>query len=492
MLKILLVSAEVYPFTKTGGLGDVCGALPKYLKELGHDVRVMMPNYKAVNERKYVLRDVIRLQGLQIRLGAKAYEASAKSAFIPDSKVQVYFLHNKHFFERNGLYADERTGEDFADNAERFTFFAAGCLETLKLLYWQPDIIHCNDWQAAMLPVLLKTVYKDDTFFDKTRVLFAVHDFAKQGCVDPSGLKALGLFDRANHVPASATFLQLGLEHADYVSTVSETYLSEVLALADKNDALGVKLPRQEWVGIRNGIDEGVWNPETDRIIPHNYSRRDLSGKEENKRKLLEEFGLEARGNVPLIGLIAQLDERKGADLLLEAAPALLAKDLRLIVVGRGKPEFEKQFQSLQKRYPGRLGLHLGFDHELSHRLMAGCDFYLMPSRSEPCGLHQLYALAYGTIPIVRVAGGLAETVQAFDPASGSGTGFRFAEPSAEALVAAVEQAIAVYQDEELRGKLVKNAMKQDVSWKGPARKYVKLYQKIMNSKTRRKKAVVV
>lgn len=485
--KILFVSPEVAPFAQTCEVGEVSGALPKYLKNLGHDIRVMMPNYKSINERKYVLRDVIRLQGLEVKLGDQELNANGKSAFIPDSKVQIYFLDNKDYFDRSGLYSDENTGLAFEDNAERFLFFCKGCLETLKLLYWQPDIIHCNDWQTAFIPVLLKTVYQKDVFFKNTRTLLSIHDFKNQAVFNASLLAQTGIDDSLNGKPGQGSrkinLLQLGMKNADMLHTVSETYVDEALKHADNGAADVLQERKKELISIPYGIDPQVWNPETDPLIKSHYSAADVSGKAENKRALLQHFNLEGDESVPLIGMVSQLTYEKGIELVLEAVAEIMNLKVNLVISGNGDREYQKKLQALQKNYAGRIGLDWELDPATTHLITAGSDLYLMPSRSEPCGLGQLHCMTYGTVPIVRKTGGLAETVNDFTSDSSSGTGFVFEQFKSAQLLAAVRRALGVFSDKEAWEKVMTNAMKQDFSWNAAVARYVKIYQKMMGVK---------
>jgi len=482
--KILFVSPEVAPFAHTGEVGEVSGALPKYLKNLGHDIRVMMPNYKTINERKYVLRDVIRLQSLEVMLGDRQLSANGKSAFIPDSKVQIYFLDNKDYFDRNGLYADEKTGHEFKDNAERFLFFCKGCLETLKLLYWQPDIIHCNDWQTAFIPVLLKTEYQKDDFFKNTRTLLSIHDFKNQAVFNASLLENTGIEALLNGQSSQElNLLQLGIQNADMLHTVSESYIDEALKDADDGAAEILKERKKELIGIPYGIDSQVWNPETDPLIRTHYSPANLSGKSENKQALLEHFNLNVDDSIPVIGMVSQLTYEKGLELVLETVADLMKLNVYLIVSGRGERQYQDKLQALQEKYKDRIGLDWEAEPATTHLITAGSDLCLIPSHSEPCGLGQLHCLAYGTIPIVRKTGGLAETVVDYNSDRASGTGFMFERFEASQLLDAVKRALDVFSDKETWEKLMTNAMKQDFSWNASVSKYVKIYQKMMGAK---------
>ena len=484
--KIFFVSSEVAPFAKTGGLAEVSAALPKFLKERGHEVRVMMPNYRSVNERKYTLRDVIRLKELAVPVAGQMLKANGKSAFLPDSKVQVYLLDYKQYFDRDGLYQNS-AGSDYHDNAERFIFFCRGCLETLKLLQWQPDVIHCNDWQTALIPVYLKRLYQDDPFFKDTSVLLTAHNLSYQGIFDSALMPKTGLpMDR--FYPGSdlefygkMNFLKAGLLAADSVSTVSQTYAEEIRSAEYGKGLEGaVKARKQNLVGILNGANYAEWSPEIDRFIPQKYSANDLAPKVENKRELLKRVDLNFDEDTPVIGMISRLESDKGFDLLEEAFDDLLALGAQMVVLGVGEEKYHKMLQRFAKKYARQLSVHLRFDNTLAHFIQAGADMLLMPSRYEPCGLSQLHALRYGTIPLVHGAGGLAETVQNYEARAENGTGFVFKKFEPEEMVKTVERAIKTFHDKKRWQKLMKNAMKEDFSWEAAAEKYTKLYARLM------------
>jgi starch synthase len=490
-LKIFYVVSEVAPFAKTGGLADVAGTYPKYLKDLGHDIRVMMPDYRVVNERKYVLRDVIRLRNMEVQIGDRIVAGSAKSAFLPGSKVQVYFLDNREYFDREDLYQDPKTGKDYADNAERFVFFCKECLETLRLLHWQPDVIHCNDWQTALIPVYLKTLLKEDPFFQRTGTLLTIHNAAYQGIFPSDAAKLTGLPPELAapggemEFWGKVNFLKAGILYADLLSTVSPTYAREIQESEQYGCGLEETFRRRskDLYGIINGVDYTVWNPETDSYIPYPYSLTDVSGKEQNKQALLEQLRLEYQEDVPLIGVISRLADQKGFDLISDSFDELMSEPVQFVLLGCGEKRYETMFRNFAKKYPRKVSVHIKFDEPLAHLIEAGADMFLMPSRYEPCGLNQMYSLKYGTIPIVHATGGLADTVQDFDPATGKGTGFVFTEYTTSAFLATVRRAIDVYHDDKNWRKLVRNAMKQDFSWKGSAEKYVKLYHRIVAQK---------
>ncbi|MBC7186590.1 MAG: glycogen synthase GlgA [Calditrichaeota bacterium] len=490
-MKILYVASEVAPFAKTGGLADVAAALPKALQDLGHDIRVMMPKYGSINERKYVLREVIRLREIPVDLGGERLVGSVKSAFIPDTKVQVYFLDYPPLFGRQDLYTDPKTGKDWPDNAERFTFFCKGVLETVKLLHWQPHVIHCNDWHTGLIPVLLKTTYSHERLFAKTSTLFTIHNLAYQGIFPKAKFRLTGLpaelFRGQGGVEfyGKLSFMKAGIVFADAISTVSERYAEEITSDPEIGCGLQEELRarRDALYGILNGIDDTVWNPKTDPLIARTYSATDLAGKAENKKALVEGLGLPYRPEVPVIGMISRLADQKGFDLVAEAFPALMKMDVQLVVLGTGDPRYHKLFAGLAKRHPKKVSVNLRFDNTLAHQIEAGADMFLMPSRYEPCGLNQMYSLVYGTIPIVRATGGLADTIVDFDPRRGTGNGFVFTEYSAAAMLQAVERALAVFADQKTWLRLVKSAMRSNFSWKNSATKYVRLYAKLEASK---------
>lgn len=484
--KIFFVSPEVAPFAKTGELAEVAAALPQALKERGHDVRMMMPNYRSVNERKYTLRDVIRLKEFDVPFGNQVLKANGKSAFLPDAKVQIYLLNYKSYFDRDGLYQNS-AGNDYHDNAERFSFFCRGCLETLKLLQWQPDIIHCNDWQTALIPFYLKTLYKDDPFFKDVAVLLTVHDISYQGSFEAALLPKSGLpadqFYPGSHLEffGKVNFLKAGLLAADTISTVSQAYAEEIQsAESGKGLEAVLKARKQNLVGILNGVSYTEWNPEKDRFIAQPYSAANLEPKIESKRELLKQVALNFTAETPVLGWIGRLESEKGIDLLEPAFEALMALGVQMVVLGVGDEKYHKMLGRFAKKYSRQLTVQLRWDNQLAHLIQAGADMLLLPARYEPCGLTQLQALRYGTIPLVHATGGLVETVQNYDAKTENGTGFVFKKFEPEEMVKTVERAVKLFQDKKRWLKLMKNAMKQDFSWDVAAEKYSKLYSRLV------------
>jgi len=487
-LKILIVSPEVVPFAKTGGLADVAGALPKALASLGHEVKVMLPGYKMVDEKKFSLKE-IPLNLPEIPLGEKKEKIDLKSSRLENSDVEYLFLVNDYYFGRDELYKDPETGFDYKDNDERFILFARGTLEILKSTGWQPDVVHCNDWQSALIPAYLRTVYAGDPFFKNTVTVFSIHNIAYQGNFPKDTFKKIGVKEEL-YYPTSpfeywgnCSFLKIGISYADVLNTVSEQYMVEIQSSNEFGYGMeGILRTRSDDLyGVLNGIDYQDWNPEIDELIPFNYSPDDLSGKEKNKKHLLKLSGLPVtRKQIPLIGMISRLADQKGFDLLAEIKDDLMKLDLKLVILGTGEKKYHDLLTGLAKRYPKRLRVNLVFDNKLAHLIEAGADMFLMPSRYEPCGLNQLYSLKYGTVPIVRETGGLADTIQDYDPETKEGTGFVFKDYHPEELLAAIKRALEVYKEKEKWKKLMLSGMQKDFSWEASAKKYVQLYGKAL------------
>jgi starch synthase len=486
-LRILYLASEVAPFAKTGGLADVASALPKALFEMGHDVRVIMPKYGSINDRRYILRDVIRLKKIPVKMGDQSYAVSAKSAFIPDTKVQVYFLDHSGLFGRSELYVDKKTNKDYKDNAERFALFARAVLATIKLLHWEPDVIHCNDWQTGLVPWLLKNEFKRDSFLTNTATMFSVHNLAYQGNFNPEILPKIGLPAELEKTGSDAefygqiSFMKIGIMNADIITTVSPSYAVEI----QTNEELAsgfqdiLRSRKKDIFGILNGVDYKVWNPETDSTIAENYSVADLQGKLGNKKALLQKCDLEFNENIPTMGMISRLVEQKGFDLLVQAIDEIIDMDVQLVILGIGDSKYSEFLKDIQKKYPDQFCFISKFDDELAHLIEAGCDIFLMPSRYEPCGLNQLYSLKYGTIPIVHKTGGLADSVIDYTTNNQKGYGFSFEAYTSNGLTGAIQRAVQEYRNEKEWQKIIKRAMKLDFSWKNAAEKYIKLYNKL-------------
>ena len=476
-LRLLLISSEVEPFAKTGGLADVAGALPQALATLGHDVRVLMPKYRGV-ERHGTLRTAV--PRVRVPIGDRTTEGALLEGRLGRA-VPVYFLAHDHYYDRPALYG---TGQgDYLDNCERFIFFCRGALEALRALGWTPHVIHANDWQSGLVPVYLETLYKDDPALGEVGTLFTIHNLAYQGVFWHFDMPLTGLgwdlFTPAGlEFYGKLNFLKGGLVFADVLNTVSKTYAQEIQTAEFGCGLEGVlQYRRADLHGVVNGIDVAAWDPATDRDITKPYSAEDLAGKAACKQALAQELGIDADG-APIIGIVSRLAAQKGLDLVLAALPELVDAGFALALLGAGEPGLETAFGEAARASRGRIAIRTGFDNALARRIYAGADMFLMPSRYEPCGLGQMISMRYGTIPIVRRTGGLADTVVEARPARRTGTGFGFAEPTARALLEAATRALAAYREPALWRQLQRNAMAQDFSWPASAREYVALYRK--------------
>lgn len=491
-LKILFVTSEVVPFVKTGGLADVSSSLPQALYDMGHQIRIVVPKYGAIDDRKYKIHEVVRLKDLSTEVADKEVTFSIRSSFLVGtrSRVQIYFLDNQEYFgDRHSLYSDPISGEDFADNDERFILLAKSVFELIDKLGWVPDIIHCNDWQTGLVPVYLKELYGDREEFKNIKTIFTIHNIAYQGVFPKSSFAKTGLPDELNNNKgllhkSKVNFMKAGISYADLVSTVSETYAKELCSLEDISK--GLKEPlcarKKDLHGILNGIDVKVWNPEKDKLIPKKFSIKNFKGKKEDKVALSEKFGFEFKPDVPIISTIARLNDLKGIDLIKKAFKDLMKMDIHFILLGTGDRKYHEFFEEKMMKHRDKFSCYLGFDDQLAHLIEAGSDMYLMPSKYEPCGLNQMYSLKYGTIPIVRKVGGLADTVENFNPKTGKGNGFVFKEYDHKEMLKAIERAIKLFkEDQNTWQKLMKQGMKTDYSWANSAKKYVSLYKKALS-----------
>ncbi|MCF8240808.1 MAG: glycogen synthase GlgA [Melioribacteraceae bacterium] len=491
-LKILFVTSEVVPFIKTGGLADVSSALPQKLQEQGHQVRIVVPKYGAIDERKYKIHEVVRLKDLTTTIGKKEVVFSLRSSFLVGQKarVQLYFLDNEEYFgSRHSLYADPLTGKDFPDNDERFILLARSVFELIIKLGWVPDVIHCNDWQCGLVPAYLKTLFKDTPLFQPVKTLFTIHNLSYQGEFPKTTFAKTGLPDELNNTKGiihnnKVNYLKAALNFADVINTVSETYANEICKDKEISGGLNTVLCKRQddLFGIVNGIDSLIWNPEKDKKIAKKYSIKSLDDKTENKIALAEKFGFDYKENVPVIGLISRLYDSKGLDLIQKAFKDLMKLDIRLVLLGTGEKKFHKFFEEALMKYSDKFSCYLGFDDELAHLIEAGADMYLMPSKYEPCGLNQMYSLVYGTVPIVRETGGLADTVENFDEKEQTGNGFVFKKYDQKDMIKEIKRAIKIYtNDKKTWQKIQKSGMKSNFTWMNSAKNYVDLYKTILS-----------
>ncbi|HET55768.1 MAG TPA: glycogen synthase GlgA [Ignavibacteria bacterium] len=491
-LKILFVTSEVVPFIKTGGLADVSSALPQKLQELGHQVRIVVPKYGAIDERKYKIHEVVRLKDLTTKIGEKDVVFSLRSSFLVGQKVrvQIYFLDNEDYFgNRPSLYINPLTGNDFEDNDERFILLAKSVFELISKLGWVPDIIHCNDWQCGLIPAYQKTLFKDDETFKSIKTLFTIHNLSFQGEFPKSSFSKTGLPEELNNTKGvihdgKINFMKTALTFADSINTVSETYAKELCKDKEISGSLQTLLCKRQKdiAGIINGIDSSIWNPEKDNHIAKKYSSKDLESKLDNKKALAEKFGFEFDENTPIISMIGRLYDTKGYDLVKDAFAELMKMNLHLIILGTGEKKYSKFFDSQLSKYSKKFSCYLGFDDELAHLIEAGSDMFLMPSRTEPCGLNQMYSLIYGTVPIVHETGGLADTVENYNEKTKTGTGFVFKKYDYKEMLKEIKRAIKIYSKNNSDWqKIMKEGMKQNFTWLNSAKNYVNLYKDIVS-----------
>jgi starch synthase len=492
-LRILLVASEVAPFAKTGGLADVAAALPRALLGLGHDVRILLPKYRGAEAHATDIRVVV--PGIRVRLGDRTAEGTLLEGHAP-SGVPVYLLEHEHYYNRDSLYGT--ADGDYWDNCERFVFFCRATLEGIARLEaaragvrWQPQVIHANDWQTGLLPVYLRTLYRDHPLLGGLATVFTIHNLAYQGVFWHYDMPMTGLgwdlFTPAGiEFYGKLNFLKGGLIFSDLLTTVSRTYAREIRTAAFGSGLEGVLEERsQDLHGVVNGIDYDAWNPEKDPAIAHPYSAADPEPKAVCRESLRRELSLEDAAG-PVLGIVTRLAEQKGMDLVLEALPGLLAEGCQLVLLGSGDARLEDAFRTAAVTHRGHVAVRIGYDDDVSRRIYAGADAFLMPSRYEPCGLGQLIALRYGSAPVVRRTGGLADTVTEFDPARRTGTGFVFDAFTADALLAAVRRAASTYRQPSVWKALVRNAMAEDFSWDASAREYVTLYRKAIKARSAR------
>jgi starch synthase len=488
----LYVAYEAVPFAKVGGLADVAGALPIALSRIGVDCALMMPRFGQVDPERWGLKKVVLPADWFVGIRWQRHPFTVWEGRL-DSGLHVYMLGDERYYGRRGIYADE-SGRPFDDELDRYVFFTKGVVELMKCRRRAPDVIHLNDFHTAPIAAYVRALYAQEPIFERSAVVYSIHNMAHQGIYSLAALETLG-FDPARHTDPHGPFefhgamnlMKAGIHYADAVSTVSPTYAREIMT-PDGGVGLDAHIRRfqDKVTGILNGIDVRVWNPASDALIPERYDREHLGGKRAAKLELMRRARLPlARAGAPLIGFVGRLVAQKGVDLLFPVADRLLSTDVSLVVLGSGASEYEQALRRLAERYPDRVGASIGFDDELAHLITAGADIFLMPSRYEPCGLNQMYSLAYGTIPVVRRTGGLADTVVEWNAQEGTGTGFLFDQPAADALAGALGRAITAYWQRDQWARLVDNAMSQDFSWERSARRYREMYETALDHRAR-------
>jgi starch synthase len=477
-MHIAFAASECVPFSKTGGLADVVGALPSALAALGHTVTVYLPKYKQTK----LASAKVALSSVTVPFDDRYRFCSVLDGGI-HAGVQFYFLDYPPFFERDALYGTPLG--DYPDNAERFALYSRAVLEAAKIL-GVPNVFHCHDWQSALLPILLRTVYAEDPAFAGVPTVFTIHNMGYQGLFPPEILPLLqlpwDLFTISKlEFYGKANFLKGALVFSDFVTTVSKKYSQEIQTPEYGFGLEGVLKARAATVsGILNGVDYNEWSPERDKFIAAPYSPKDLSGKQKDKQDLLAAFGVSGvPPQSPVIGIVSRFAAQKGFDLIAEVADRLAREDMVVVALGTGDKEYEDLFRRLNKQFPKKFAVKIAYDNTLAHKIEAGADMFLMPSRYEPCGLNQIYSLKYGTVPVVRATGGLDDTIEPWDAKSQRGTGFKFISYTGDSLLATVREALAAYKDQGAWQTLMKNGMEKDFSWNASAKEYVRVYERI-------------
>jgi len=481
-MRVLMAASEAAPLAKTGGLADVLGALPRALQSAGVEVALVLPAYRAVNRERFHVRPA----GWSVAVPVSDRLVSAEILTTEIAgKVPVYVVQADPYFDRDGLYGT--ADGDFLDNAERFAFFARAVLAVAERV-GPPDILHCHDWQTALAPAFLKVDAERYPSLRNARTLLTIHNLAYQGLFWSADWHLLSL-DWQNYNPAQFEFygkinyLKAGIVFADEITTVSRKYADEIQTPEFGFGLEGVlQARRSALTGILNGVDDEDWNPGRDLHIAARYDADDLAGKAVCKADLQTIFGLPLEPNQPVIGMVSRLADQKGFDLVAEALPALLRRKAQLVVLGEGDAKYQTLLTDLGRRFARQLGVRIGFDDPLAHKIEAGADLFLMPSRFEPCGLNEIYSLRYGTIPVVRATGGLDDTIVDFDPDSGTGTGFKFRDYTPTALLDCVKRALACYRRPTQWRRLMRNAMNATFSWQSSAQGYLAVYRRLMGS----------
>ena len=481
--KVLYVSGEVSPFVRISPLADFMASFPQAIEEEGFEARIMMPKYGTINDRKFRLHDVLRLSDIEVDLKEKVDLLHVKVTALPSSKIQTYFLYNEKYFKRNGLFTDIHNGSDLKGSVEKVVFFNAGVLETLQRLGWKPDIIHCHDWHASLIPLLLKTVYSSHEFFRDVKTVFTVHNIYRQGILPLKAFQKLLPEEVCSALHCSGdevNMLYTGVEHADLLTTTSKVYAEEIVHDGMQTYGLGRVLEEHQtkFYGIVNGIDTRQWNPSADKLIKKRYSLEHMDGKLDNKKALLEDAGLPYCEGVPVVGVIINFDEFQGAELLQQSLEQLAALDIQLVISGSGDKKYEKVFQDFALEYPEKVSVHAEYSDSFLHLAIAGLDILLMPGMIESCGMIQMFAMNYGTIPVAYAGGGIVETIE--EHTNESGSGFIFHDYTFESLVGKLEEALACFHDEESWQQMVTTAMTRDFTWKKSAEEYDQLYRELL------------
>ncbi|MDR3049929.1 MAG: glycogen synthase [Elusimicrobiota bacterium] len=475
-LNILMAASECIPFVKTGGLADVVGTLPKELKSIGNDVRIILPKYASIDEKKFPLKDLP--YKLRVNVGYETHFFSLKY-YITDDGITTYFIENNRYFNRAGIYGD--FGIDYPDNRDRYIFFNRAVLESMKALGFRPDIIHCHDWQTALLPAYLKTTHRNDGFYWNTACVYTIHNIAYQGSFGADTVEAAG-FARMDFTPekieyyGGVNFMKSAITLADRVSTVSPSYALEIKDFNGRGMEWSLTRRGDKIYGILNGIDYNYWNPKTDKNIAANYSIKNMKGKSICKKDLQNLCGFDIDDSVYLFGCVTRLDWQKGVDVIIDAINQLKDESMQFVILGSGDMNIKRDLQNLASKYPKLAAAFFDYNEPLAHKIYAGCDAYMMPSRFEPCGLSQIIALAYGTIPIVNRVGGLSDTIEYYNHNNGQGNGFVFNLTYGENFVETIYKSEKIFKDKKLWGILMQNAFNCNFSWDKSGREYQNMY----------------
>ncbi len=482
-MRIAFATSECVPFVKTGGLADVSGALPKALALMGHEVKVFLPLYQSIRVLDHDLTFAHEFHNTQLRVGERTVTVNVWYKR-NGAGVEHYFVDCPHYYHREQVYTSH------ADEDERFILLQDMAMFILQRFNWAPGVLHCNDWQTALLPVFLREKYNWDQLFAKTASVLSIHNVGYQGRFGASAVGHAGLkYDKfhlggAYEFYGDFSFLKAGLMYAEMITTVSPTYAREIQTYEYGAELEGVLRYRgSDLVGILNGIDVDDWNPAGDQHIPHPYTIDDLDAKLKNKQALLERTNLPYQAGVPTIGIITRLAEQKGMELVASVLPQLMELPVQLVALGSGAQKYEDFFRWAAHTYPEKCYAYIGFNNELAHLITAGCDMFLMPSRYEPCGLNQMYCLNYGTVPIVRRTGGLADTVRDYHEYNEQGNGFSFYDFTPYALWASILRALDLYQQKEVWQDIMRRGMAEDFSWKHSAQQYVEVYQRAISKR---------
>lgn len=482
-MHIAFVASEGVPFSKTGGLADVVAALPRALATLGHQVSVFLPRYRQTK----LTDPATVVASVTVPFDDKYRFASVVGAE-NQSGVRFYFVEYPEFFDREALYGTP--AGDYPDNAERFALFSRTVLEATKIL-GVPDVFHCHDWQSALVPVLLRTVYAEDPALQDVGTVFTIHNMGYQGLFPPETLPLLmlpwDLFTMSKmEFFGQVNFLKGALTYSDYVTTVSKKYSQEIQTAEYGFGLEGVLRGRAATVtGILNGVDYDEWSPQADKFVAAKYSPQDLSGKAACKKDLLTAFGVNStNAKVPVIGIVSRFAAQKGFDLIAQIMDRLAREEMIVVALGAGDKQYEEMFVRLNRQFPNKIAVKVAYDNAIAHKIEAGSDMFLMPSKYEPCGLNQIYSLKYGTVPLVRATGGLDDTIEPWDARTGKGTGFKFTEYNGESLLLTIKQALQAFRDQTSWQALMRNGMNKDFSWNASAREYGKIYERVRHARS--------